>query len=220
MSQFIIPLDLRALALDAFGRSPFQRYQLPPAGQPEQAQPKSLAQLPPAQPDNNPAGLLNLPLFAPATFYEVATGDKPVTGADGSKQQPHGPALLTLTDPIVQVAREAVIVSTSIQGRTGQVKEYIGNGDYTISFKGVLASAGADNSFTREYPTGQVQQLRELSEKGKTLFVACRLLQPLGITNVVVKRLSLPPMPGFTNLQAYELECVSDEPIELTLTTI
>lgn len=215
MPPLITPFNLRALALQAFGRSPLGRFQLPHNFEVEELYDVPLDA--PEPPHEDGTGLLGLPLFAQATFYEVAAGARPVAGADAAKQQPRGPALLTLADPLVQVARETVIVSTSIQGRTGQVKEYIGNGDFTITLKGVLASPVDDRRQARNYPVAQVEALRTMCTNGKTLEVVCYLLQPLGIKNVVVKKLNLPPMAGFTNVQAYELECVSDDPIELTL---
>jgi hypothetical protein len=219
MPLLIPPVNLRNLALQAFGRSPLGRFQLPHDFEVEQHFDVPIDA--PEPPHRDGTGLLGLPRFANATFYGVAAVPKPEAGtkpvADAATQQPRGPALLTLADPIVQVSRETVIVSTSIQGRSGQVKEYIGNGDFTISFKGVLASPVDDGRVARNYPTTQVEALRNMCTDGKTLEVVCYLLQPLGIKNVVVKKLSLPPMTGYTNLQAYELECVSDDPIELSL---
>jgi hypothetical protein len=216
MSKLISPYNLRALALEAFGRSPFGHFQLPHNFEVEQHY--DVAIKAPKAPHDDGPGLLGLPLFSNATFYKAATAPKAGAGAaEATQQSPHRPALLTLADPIVQVSRDTIITYTEIQGRSGQVKEYIGNGDYTITFKGVLASPVDDGSVARNYPTTQVKSLRDMCTDGKNLEVVCYLLEPLGIKNVVVKKLSLPPMVGYTNLQAYELECVSDDPIELLL---
>lgn len=214
MSSIIPHINLRDLALRAYAKTPLGHFQLPSNF--KMGKYHDVPIVPPVPPHEDGAGLLGLPLFAKATFYKAVSGTKPV-GATLLPQPRYGPALLTLADPIVQVSRETIIVTTSIQGRSGQVKEYIGNGDFTITFKGVLAPLVNDGRVSRNYPTPQVEALRAMCTDGKTLEVVCYLLQPLGIKNVVVKKLSLPPMAGYTNLQAYELECVSDDPIELTL---
>lgn len=218
MPQFAPTLNLRALALQAFGNSPLSRYH----AQIDRAVelPISLPILPPLPPHQDGIGLLDLPLFATATFtsHEGDSAAAPSATTPGlALRAPQQPLTFTLTDPLVEISRETIIVSTTIQGRTGQVKEYIGNGDFTITFKGVMASPMHDGHVARNYPVDQVQDLGRLCTGGKSLEVACYLLQPLNITNVVVKKLKLTPMAGFTNLQAYELECISDDPIELSL---
>jgi hypothetical protein len=191
-------INLQALAAEAFGYAPLVRYSIP-----EQPEPETLRQTPsgtPLPPDMEGTGLLGLPVFARVEFLAAA----------GWRQ-------LVLDDPIVEVSRDKLIVTTDIQGRNGSVKEYISNGDYAVTIKGVLASNPKDGRFARRYPAREVAALQSLLDVPAALPVTGRLFRLLGIKNLVIKGHSWPALPGFTNLQAYELRCLSDDPIELNL---
>lgn len=149
-------------------------------------------------PDFEGTGLLGLPVFAQVNFLA-----------------PAGWVQLHLNDPIVEISREKVIVTTEIEGRDGTVKEFISSGDYAVTIKGILASDPTKGTEARRYPTAQVQALKELIDLPQALPVTGRLFKLFGIHNLVIKGHSWPALPGFTNLQAYELRCLSDEPIEL-----
>jgi hypothetical protein len=154
----------------------------------------------PLPPDFEGTGLLGLPVFARVDFLA-----------------PAGWARLSLLDPIVEVGRQKNIVMTDIQGGDGTVKEFISKGDYAVTIRGILASDPTDGQHARRYPTRAVQALQEVLELDEDIPVSGRLFKLFGIRNLVIRDHSWPPLPGFTNLQAYELRCVSDKPIELVL---
>ena len=194
-------LDLRALTAEAFGYSPLRRYQLPPDPHPEAAPAAG-----PGGPElhGSGAGLLGLPVFCRLTFQTVHTRAGSHPG-------------LELLDPLVTVGQPLKIISTDITGRQGgTVKEFISAGDYAVTIRGLLATDPfAANRFA--YPLEQVQRLRELVGLGVALPVSGWLLDVFGVKNLVIQNASYESLPGFTNLQAYELQGLSDEPIELTL---
>lgn len=195
-------IDIQALTAEAFGYGKTTaRVQMPaPLGTPEQLR------LQPAGPEQHGdagRGLLGLPLFCKVIFGD-AHG---VTG---------GAAGLELLDPILTVAQPQIIIKTPIAGRNGTVKEYIGQGDFAVTIQALLATDPyAENRFA--YPLQQVQALRDLIAVGVALPVSGFLLDVYGIKNLVVENPTYQALPGFTNLQAVELQCVSDEPIELLL---
>lgn len=194
-------IDLRALTAEAFGYSPAQRYQLPPP-----LGPKDQAQAVPAGPELHGTaglGLLGLPAFCRLTFQPIRTNAGLFEGMD-------------LIDPIVSVGQPQTIITTTITGRAGTVKEYIGQGDFAITIRGILASDPFSES-RFEYPLSQVQQMVQMAGLGVALPCSGWLLDVYGIKSVVIQNATYPELPGFTNLQAYELQCLSDEPIELTL---
>ena len=150
-------------------------------------------------PDFEGTGLLGLPVFSQVNFLA-----------------PAGWVQLHLNDPIVEISRAKKIVTTEIEGRNGTVKEFISSGDYAVSIKGILASDPMKGTEARRYPTAQVQALKELIDLPQALPVTGRLFKLFGIHNLVIMDHAWPAVPGYTNLQAFELRCLSDSPIELT----
>jgi len=192
--------DLKALAAEAFGYSSLKQIQLPPAPTREQA--KAV----PAQAElhGSGAGLLGLPVFCRLAFEPVRTDAGLFAG-------------LELLDPIITVAQPLNIITTAIAGRkSGTVKEFISSADFAITIRGILASDPySDERFA--YPLSQVQRLRELAALGVALPCSGWLLEVYGIKSLVITNVNYPELPGFTNLQAFEIQALSDEPIELIL---
>lgn len=192
-------IDLRAMTAEAFGYSSLQRYQLPPAptAEPNRIQP------PAPELHGSGRGLLGLPVFCRILFQDAHTAQGGTAGVE-------------LLDPIVQVEQPVNIISTAITGRRGTVKEYISLGDYAVSIRGLVATDPfAENRF--EYPLAQVSHLRDMVAAGATWPVSGGILEAFGIKNLVITGATYESLPGFTNVQAYEWRCLSDEPIELTL---
>lgn len=202
-SRAYLPIDLRALTAEAFGYSSLRRYQVP-AGQDQEGN-NGFYGTQGIAPAVGPTNMLGLPVFVQVNFHAATN---PVTGefANG----------LALLDPLVTVAQPHNLVKTSIQGRRGTVKEYIGQDDYAVSIRAILATnPQAENRFA--YPLPEVRRLLALTSLGVALPVSGHLLDVYGIKSLVVANVRLESLPGFVNLQAYELECLSDEPIELSL---
>lgn len=114
---------------------------------------------------------------------------------------------------IVEINGTKEIVKSMPMGgsRAGTVKEYINQGDYIVSIKGILATK--DNT----YPERDVKILHEYIKAPAAIPVTHELLQMLGIYELVIEGWSFPARPGFENLQAFELNCVSDYPLELEI---
>ena len=199
-----LPIDLRALTAEAFGYSALRRYQVPP-GADQQRNDGFVPGQSGGAPPGGTTSLLGLPAFVQVNFHaarNLATGDF----ANG----------LALLDPIVTVGQQMNVVRTAITGRRGTVKEYIGQDDYAVTIRAILATdPKADNRFA--YPLPEVKALRALVELGVALPVSGFLLDTYGIKSLVVTNVRYESLPGFVNLQAYEIECLSDEPIELAL---
>lgn len=188
--------NLRQLASTVFGYEFNAKYSLPE--EPEEDNRQADRYGVPLPPNNEGTGLLGLPVFAQVHFL-------PQPGFAG----------IVLNDPIVEVSRDKIILTTEVQGRDGTVKEYISQGDYAVTIKGILASNPLDGRVSRRYPEAEVLALKKVVEVPEALPVAGRLFRILGIRNLVIKGVSWPALPGFTNLQAFELRCLSDDPIEL-----
>jgi hypothetical protein len=101
------------------------------------------------------------------------------------------------------------VVKTAIQGRNGTVKELISLTDRSVNIKGVLVSPN------NEYPEEQVQRLLEICDLQTDIEVVSSYLALFKVYNLVIEDCKFPQREGFRNLQAFELSCVSDSPIEV-----
>ena len=200
-----LPVDLRALTAEAFGYSALRRYQTPP----DPTQQGNGGQYGSAQGTGpSTAGAKNM--FGLPTFVQVNFGAVP---GSSSRAAFYG---LTLLDPLVTVSRPATVVKTTIQGRNGTVKEYIGQGDLGVVIRGILATPlSAADRFA--YPLPDVRGLQQLVGLGAAIPVSGFLQDVFDIKNLVIENIRYEALPGFVNLQAYEIEAVSDDPVELAL---
>lgn len=114
---------------------------------------------------------------------------------------------------IIEASGTKTIVKTPIQGlhTRGTVKEYVNHGDIMINIKGVIA-----NDKSNRYPKVEVENLMSIISAPVSFPVTHTFLNHiLNVKNLVIESYSFPSKPGFQNIQLFELNCVSDEPIEL-----
>jgi len=106
------------------------------------------------------------------------------------------------------------IVKTEIQGRNGTVKEYIGEGDAQLSFRGIITGLNG------QYPSGEVAQLRTLSLAPVPVPVISEFLNNLDIYTVVFEDRSFEQEEGGYSYQTFSLNAISDTPQELKLSGV
>lgn len=116
---------------------------------------------------------------------------------------------LYLDSAIVDLRQPMEVVKTQVQGRRWTVKEWIAEGDFEITFSGLLAGRGA-------YPLEDVVRLKEYMTLGVPLRVSHAVLNALGIHEIVVEEWSLPSDQSI-NIAPYEFVALSDEPVELRI---
>lgn len=112
---------------------------------------------------------------------------------------------------LFEVSQEKHIVRTAVQGRDGTVKEYISDGDYAVSIKGVLTGRNG------EYPRDAVSDLMEFLKAPISMKVNSWFLGQFGITDIVVLNFSLSQVEGLQNSQPFQINAVSDTPFEVNL---
>jgi len=105
-------------------------------------------------------------------------------------------------------------VKTEIQGRNGTVKEYIGEGDAQLSFRGIITGLNG------QYPAGEVAQLRTLSLAPVPVPVISEFLNNLDIYTVVFEDRSFEQEEGGCSYQTFSLNAISDTPQELKLSGV
>ncbi len=114
---------------------------------------------------------------------------------------------------LFEVSMSKNVVKTAIQGRAGTIKEFISDGDFQINIKGVICSEIAN-----EYPEKEIRRLLEVLKSTASLQVKSDILNNVfGIYEMVVEGWNMPRSAGFFNTQNYEINCVSDMPIEIRL---
>ena len=113
---------------------------------------------------------------------------------------------LLLQNTIMSLASKKTIVETPLVNRKGTVKEEISVDDWEMNVKGVIVSSDG------AYPDQQVYDLNQLYELGEALGIenARTSLLLNGGEKVVIKTLDLPPINGKMNVQAFEMNLVSD----------
>ncbi|MCM1446427.1 MAG: DUF6046 domain-containing protein [Prevotella sp.] len=128
-------------------------------------------------------------------------------------QTEEGAVEVELVDAVAAVSRERRIVSTALAGRDGTVKEYINEGDWSVSLVvGVQATEGG--RITDEYPTEALRELRKILEVKDRIEVASEFLKIFDITHIVVKSYSATQTTE-QNYQAVSISAVSDEAVEI-----
>jgi hypothetical protein len=118
-----------------------------------------------------------------------------------------------LPNPVIRITNKKTIVETAMVGRTGTVKELISLEDYKIKIKGIIIME--DNS----YPEADIRKLHDLY-KQNTSFPISSALTDIFLTDdnkVVVTNITWPEMTGIQNVKTYEMDLVSDHPLELIL---
>lgn len=111
---------------------------------------------------------------------------------------------------LIEVNQAKNIVTTAIQGRKGTVKEYINDGDFNVRIRGALVSQKAHT-----YPKEDVSRLIALMKTPESLAVVSPYLQQFEIYNIVVTDFNFPQQEGYQNMQLFEINAISDTPIEL-----
>lgn len=157
--------------------------------------------------------------------YEVEVNTRLNTGADDTERlsvlgtpvftdlwlkENDSDAGLRIDTVLMDINQQRNIVTTAIQGRNGTVKEYISDGDYQITVRGILVEAGP-----YDYPAEQVRELLRLCRVQAAVQAVSPFLQLFQIYDVVITDYRLPQLEGYQNLQPFELTCISDTPIEL-----
>ena len=117
---------------------------------------------------------------------------------------------IEIDEVLISVSMQKNVVTTAIMGRNGTVKEYVSDGDYSITIQGALASNENDN-----YPVAKFASLLEILKAPVSVKVESEFLAQFDIDEIVIVNYDFPQSEGFRDLQYFGISAVSDEPIEL-----
>ena len=122
---------------------------------------------------------------------------------------------LTLDTVLFRVTQSKNIVTTAVQGRNGTVKEYVSDGDFSITIDGMIVSEDQNT-----YPEVEVTKLLEIVRVPEQVRIISEFLDFFDISDVVIEGYDIPQQRGFRNMQPFSLRMISDEAIDsITLTT-
>ena len=116
---------------------------------------------------------------------------------------------LTLDTVLITVEKIKNIISTSIQGRDGTIKEYIGDGDYVITVNGMITGGNTIR------PVQDIATFNNIVNAKAPIAVNSNMLTPMGVYNIVITRCTYPSKEGSYSYQLFSLSALSDFPIEL-----
>ena len=116
---------------------------------------------------------------------------------------------LQIDTVIMEVSMTKNIIKTSIQGKSGTIKEYVNDGDYIINVSGRLSLK------TNVYPESNVNRLIKICQIPDSVPVTSDFLQLFGINEIVIDDFKLPQEKGIRNEQGFEITMTSEIPILL-----
>ena len=152
------------------------------------------------------------PVFGAITFeggeynmYDKHTGNV-VKGRYGDYRLPHS--------CIVEFSRDANITKTTVLGSTGTVKEIYGKGDWDITIRGI--ALGFRNG-SGETAQEQISALVKWDSVCDSIPVLGEIFRQKEIYNITLQSISIQPIVGRWNAIPFQIDAVSDEPIELFL---
>lgn len=112
---------------------------------------------------------------------------------------------------LVTVSQSKNIVTTSIQGRDGTVKEYIGMNDYSVTINGIITGQNG------HYPKDEVRDLKDMLNAGIAIEVVSWYLQNLDVSTIVVQDYDFSQESGGYSYQKFSINAISDTPQEIKI---
>lgn len=159
-------------------------------------------------PEKDQSQVLRKSKLGTAIFSDLQFGDIfiPINGA--LTQATHVP----IDTALFSVNQTKNVVRTSINGRDGTIKEYIGMGDYTINIKGVICGANG------VYPADEVDSLKQFLVYDQSIPILSKFLNEVfDIYEVVILDYDINQEEGGQSYQKFEINCVSEKPVEILI---
>lgn len=111
---------------------------------------------------------------------------------------------------LLTVMNQKNIVRTTLQGRNGDVLEYISDGNYQIKIEGKIFGNGANN-----YPQEAVQALIAICKAPQSVTVTSEHLKMFDISSLAVISYNIDQIEATRNYQEFNLNCLSDKELIL-----
>ena len=116
---------------------------------------------------------------------------------------------LIIDNVLMEVNQVRNIVTTPVNGRNGTVKEYISDGDYQITARGMLVNP------VNSFPEKDLELFLTICKLERVVEVSSKFLQFFDINDVVITNYRVSEKLGTRNEVPFELTMVSDQEITL-----
>lgn len=113
---------------------------------------------------------------------------------------------------IVEFARDANITKTDVLGSSGTVKEIYGKSDWSITIRGIALTPRNGNGPTARE---QIEHLVKWDNVCDSIPVLGSIFREKDINNITIESVSIQPVVARFNAIPFQIDAVSDEPIEL-----
>lgn len=108
--------------------------------------------------------------------------------------------------PVMSIETSNMWAVRRMKNRKGSVKGYLGKDDYYITIRGFCLGPNG------LWPEEEIELIRDLDNKTEAVEIENALTALLGIEHVTIMRCRLLEPRGFTGVQAYQMELLSDFP--------
>lgn len=115
---------------------------------------------------------------------------------------------------IVSFIRESNITKTEVLGSTGTVKEIYGKADWQITIRGIAFNRRDGKGATAHE---QISTLSKWCNICDSIGVLGSIFRSKEIYNIVIETFSIQPIVGQWDAIPFQIDAISDEPIELYL---
>lgn len=114
---------------------------------------------------------------------------------------------------VITINQEKNIVTTPLQGRDGTVKEYISDGDYSITIEAGINNykEGDETQASYDYPIEKIRALRQFLKVKDAIEVQSDFLQVFDISSAVIKNYNF-VQETHSNRQGVSISMLSDTP--------
>lgn len=118
-------------------------------------------------------------------------------------------------EPSIRVRGGSNIIQTALNrgDRVQNVLEEVNLNNNKITIKGLIIN---EEDF-EEYPEVPVRRLREICEKAGAVTIDNELTTIWGVTQIKIEDWDFLDVVGYPGVQAFQLDCLSDNPLELEL---
>ena len=141
--------------------------------------------------------VLGTPVYDDITFPSGSFIDKDGNTVDYDELQ--------LQSAVVSVNLEKNIVETQVSGRNGTIKEYISDGDYSISIDAKITE------LFNVIPFDQMERWRRIAGAPESISIISKFLNNIfDIFNVIITRFTINNIPGSLNEIDLRIELKSD----------
>lgn len=114
---------------------------------------------------------------------------------------------------LIEISRDKAETTTPLSGITGSVKEIYGFEDWKITIKGICFNE--QNHPTHKTPIEQKNELYQWESLADSIKIESEILRDFDIYNLFIKNIQFGQIAGKPEFLPFQIECLSDEPIEL-----